>query len=115
MFQFQIEVTDLGIPKRKSDRNANIQITVVRNVNSPRFSNLPSSVTVSENTTNNSEIYKVDGRDSDTITPFNQLSYSIVGDDNAPIYFGIDQEGRVTVKTDLKAADGFETQYKVKY
>lgn len=57
---------------------------------------------------------KIDGRDADRIKPFNSLTYSIIGDDNAPIYFAIDQTGQVTVKSDLKTADGSEIEYKVK-
>lgn len=49
--QFQIEVSDLGVPRKKSDRNANVVVTVVRNDAAPRLVNLPRRISITENAT----------------------------------------------------------------
>ena len=41
------------------------------------------------------------------------FSYSIVGDDNAPTYFEIDETGTIKVKSELRNAPGNEIDYSV--
>ena len=60
------------------------------------------------------QVFSVDGRDADDVAPFNELSYSITGDDNAPAFFAINDEGKITVRADLTTAPGSEIQYKVR-
>ncbi len=59
------------------------------------------------------QIFSVDGRDNDEVSPFKTLSGSITGDDNAPAFFAINDEGKITVKSDLTTAPGDEVQYRV--
>ena len=56
----------------------------------------------------------MEGRDTDNKAPFNDLSFSVVGDDNAPQYFEINKAGEVNVRTSLRSAPGDETQYKLR-
>ena len=65
-------------------------------------------------TARGTQLFSVDGRDGDEVEPFNELSYSIAGDDNAPAFFDINDEGKITVKADLTTAPGSEVQYKVR-
>ena len=45
-------------------------------------------------------------------TPFRELSYSLLGDDQGPTFFSIEEEtGIIRVKTDLRSDD--EIQYQV--
>ena len=111
--QFRIEATDLGIPPKKSPRKATIRVLVVRNKFKPKFSNLPATLPLPENTETGAQIFAVEAIDEDTTPPLNNLTFSIVGDDSAPAYFKINGKGQIMVKTDLKAAPGTEVQYKV--
>ena len=103
----------MGIPPRKSSGKATVIIRVIRNKESPSFSNLPATVSLSQSAGPDFEIFTVEARDDDVNIPFNILDYSIVGDDNAPRYFDINDQGLITVKADLRAAPGDEIQYKV--
>ena len=37
--------------------------------------------------------------------PYNKVTYTIIGDDNAPTYFSIDQRGAVKVRKSLNEDD----------
>jgi len=86
---------------------------VVRNRYRPKYSNLPATLPLTENTETGAQIFAVEAIDEDTTPPFNTLKFIIVGDDNAPAYFKINDKGQITIKNDLKSADGTEVQYKV--
>ena len=111
--QFNVDVRDNGVPPKKADRAASVSIRVRRNKQTPSFSNLPATINLEMSTELGTQVFSVDGRDGDEVEPFNELSYSITGDDNAPAFFDIDEEGKITVKGDLTTAPGSEVQYKV--
>ena len=111
--QFNVDVRDYGVPPKKADRAASVSIRVRRNKQTPSFSNLPATINLEMSTERGTQVFSVDGRDGDEVEPFNELSYSITGDDNAPAFFDIDEEGKITVKGDLTTAPGSEVQYKV--
>jgi len=60
--QFQVEANDTADPART--KRATITIRFKRD-REPRFDNLPREQKVSENSQNNSVVYKVQGRDDD--------------------------------------------------
>ena len=44
--------------------------------------------------------------------PFKKITYSIIGDDSAPVFFDINKDsGRITLKSSVNGDD--QTQYKV--
>ena len=114
LFQFRVDATDKGTPPQKSKRPAKVTITVIRNKQTPRFGNLPATISLNMSTAIGTRVFKVEGRDTDTRKPFNELSFFIVGDDNAPQYFKIDSNGEIKVRNSLRSAPGDETQYKVR-
>ena len=104
------------MPPKKASTSALVIVKVLRNKHTPDLVNLPSTARdVAQATGVGAKVFTVEGRDSDTARPFNQLSYAFVGDDNGPSYFSISDEGVVKVKRDLRTASGTETQYKVRY
>ncbi len=113
-FQFNVDATDMGVPPKKAERAAAVSIRVRRNRQTPTFSNLPATINLEMNTRPGTQVFSVDGRDADEVAPFNELIYSVTGDDNAPAFFTINEEGKITVKADLTTAPGSEIEYKVR-
>ncbi len=87
--QLTVRATDLGSPFRQSTQVATVRITVLRNNNCPQFTNLPSDITIPRSG-NFNNIYNITGMDADPAGPFSTLTYDIIGDDSAPVYFRID-------------------------
>ena len=111
-----MEVTDLGVPRKKATTSALVIIKVVHNKNIPNIVNLPSTAPDLPQVAGvGTRVFTVEAKDLDKVNPFNLLSFAIVGDDNAPVYFSISDKGVVKVKKDLRTAPGTETQYKVRH
>lgn len=109
-------MTDMGIPPKKSSSQATVVVRVVRNEQTPKFSNLPEEITVNQTLPEDIMVFKVVGADEDENVPFNRLSYSIVGDDSSPAFFQIDSvTGNVTVRRELEEGSGYDTTYKVTF
>ena len=77
---------------------------VRRNKETPSFSNLPATISLDMSTERGTQVFSVESRDGDEVAPFNELTFSITGDDNAPAFFAIDDEGKITVRADLTTA-----------
>ena len=107
-------MTDLGIPPKKASTSALVIIKVLRNKETPNIVNLPSTAPDLPQVAGvGTRVFTVEAKDSDRAKPFNELTFDIVGDDNAAAYFSISDKGVVKVKKDLRSAPGTETQYKV--
>ena len=98
----------------RSDGVATVTVIVVRNRNTPSFSNLPARISTNQTVAAGTRIFVVEGRDEDNKSPFNNLKYSIIGDDNAPNFFAINETGQVFIRSDLRAGSGSETTYSVR-
>lgn len=109
--QFRVEVQDMGIPPLKADGVATVVVNVVRNKNTPRFTNLPAQISTNQTVQTGTRLFVVEGRDDDAKAPFNILKYTIIGDDNAPNFFAINETGQVIIKSDLRA--GTKISYSV--
>lgn len=114
-YELRVKVTDQGTPPRASNGQATVSFRVARNQRQPTFTNLPANISVQQTDRMETEVFSVQARDDDVTAPFNKLTYNIVGDDNAPVYFSIDQEGRIKIKSDLRGGPGYEVQYKVRH
>lgn len=90
-----------------------IAIRVTRNRRTPRFNNLPAAIPLPQNTAVDTVVFEVEATDEDEADAFNTLTYSIVGDDNAPAFFRVNNQGQILVNSDLRSAPGSEIEYKV--
>ena len=109
---FEVIATDQGKNPKTSSEPASVRIRVARNNRDPRFENEPYRKDITREFQNNGEILTVRATDADTKNPFNKITYSIIGDDTAPVYFNIDaNSGRITLKSSVNGDD--QTQYKV--
>ncbi|XP_035826841.1 protocadherin Fat 4, partial [Aplysia californica] len=101
-YTFTVRAYDLGIPERQSLQFATVRINVIRNSNCPVFSNLPSTVNISQTLGSNVNIFNVTASDADPPGPYSTLTYSIIGDDNGPVYFRINRNtGEVFTQANL--------------
>ncbi|XP_023933063.1 protocadherin Fat 4-like [Lingula anatina] len=98
----RVRAVDLGVPARTS-QTINVTLNVQRNYHPPYFLNLPHNITnLAVDTRVNTLIYTVQSRDNDTHTPFNDISYFLIGDDSALSYFNLDQSsGIISLRRDL--------------
>ena len=87
-FQMKVMATDQGNPQLSSVE-ANVTVDVYRNLQPPIFINTPYAVTLQEDAAEGLLAYTVTAVDSDTRAPFNELTYSIIGDDSASFDFNI--------------------------
>ncbi|KAL5018742.1 hypothetical protein ScPMuIL_004464 [Solemya velum] len=99
-FVYQVTATDKGTPALSSDP-IEVTIRIIRNDNPPEILNLPDTVTINSNQNQFSSIFTVTSRDNDTRSPFNLLSYSIIGDDSAVNLFRISQSGAISLSSSL--------------
>ncbi|XP_036359005.1 uncharacterized protein LOC115211772 [Octopus sinensis] len=111
-FLAEVTVADKGNPPKVNLQKAYITINVIQNENSPYFVNEPYKKTLGKVISVNQLIYTVTARDNDKDTPLNQITYSIVGDDSAPLYFKIDPTtGQITLKN---IPSGTENIFKIR-
>ena len=87
-------------------------MNVARNFNCPRFEGTPYQASFNRDEQIGYEVESVNARDSDNTSPYNKVKYSIIGDDNAPTYFSINEEtGRVTISRSMN--EDIASVYKV--
>jgi hypothetical protein len=55
--QFRIDVTDLGVPPRKSNSPATITVRVIRNKHAPTFRNLPATVSLNQTQPKDTQVW----------------------------------------------------------
>ena len=71
-------------------------------------------MTITEKWSVGDVLYVASASDSDTAAPFNIVSYSMIGDDRALIYFNVSANGTVFIINNLQTAPGSETVYTVR-
>ena len=103
LFQLNVYAVDMGVPPKRTGPNV-VSIDVIRNRNSPNFQNEPYTKTITEKTSPGAGVMDVNAQDADPKEPFNQIRYSIIGDDAAPNFFRIDEKsGRISVSNNLES------------
>lgn len=88
-----------------------------RNNNAPQFIQTPYITTVDKNTVDNSNIFTVSAVDADTRAPYNTLTLSVIGDDNAPSLFSLTQSGNngvIRVVSSQNLASDTANSYKLR-
>lgn len=64
--QMSVRAYDLGSPSRASGLLANVQISIIRNLNCPSFTNLPTTIDVPVNEIMGAQVYSVAAIDNDS-------------------------------------------------
>ena len=107
---------DMGSPPLYSEDPATITLRVQRNKNCPQLQTESFSASIDQNLGVDALVLAIEATDTDPPnTPFSKLTYELLGDDQAPTFFKIDEtSGRVTVKADLKADMAVVYQLRVK-
>ena len=97
----------------RATRNATINVKVFRNERAPVFENEGQyKATINMDLGTNNRVTSVQSEDRDEREPFNSVLYSIIGDDNAPVFFSISEDnGEIRVKNSLQ--EDTETEYTV--
>lgn len=90
LYTITVAAKEKGVNNPKST-TAILQITVRRNLFAPQFLNVPYSGQVTRSTTIGGRIFTALATDADTYAPFNTVTYEIIGDGVATIYFAIDK------------------------
>ncbi|KAJ8318063.1 hypothetical protein KUTeg_003154 [Tegillarca granosa] len=95
-----VTATDLGSPALTS-----VPVTVVINIRRnrfpPVFQNEPYSRALGANVQIGTSVVTVTATDADTFSPFNVVSYSIIGDDNAQNLFSVAGNGVITLTSSI--------------
>ncbi|XP_076458559.1 protocadherin Fat 1-like [Babylonia areolata] len=76
-------------PSPRSSAPVKVTINILRNNNPPQFINEPYSASFTSSIAVGTSLLTVTATDSDLRVPFNQVTYSIIGDDAAPTFFSI--------------------------
>ncbi len=114
ILQITVLAKDLGLPEARTGPSARVVVNVIRNKERPTFQGTPYLKNITEAEKTNSVIFTVRAQDRDNIAPYNQITYSIVGDDSAPNYFAVNEtSGQVKIRRDIK--NDRETDYQVNY
>ncbi|XP_076458558.1 cadherin EGF LAG seven-pass G-type receptor 1-like [Babylonia areolata] len=89
-FTITVALRDRGLPaSRAASNNAVVTVNILRNENPPIFFNTTFSAQILESVSVGTSVIRVTASDSDVNPQFNQISYSVIGDDTAPSYFDI--------------------------
>jgi hypothetical protein len=102
-FRFSVIGVDGGYPAQNSSNEARVIIRINRNRDYPRFEKTSYSGAIEEKLAVGGSVIDVRAKDSDQQGPFSEVYYSLIGDDQGPTFFAIDEKsGRITVKRDLR-------------
>ncbi|XP_041364041.1 cadherin-23-like [Gigantopelta aegis] len=94
--------SDSTKPARSAPQTATVQVSVIRNLNTPNFVNLPYSTHIAESLSLGASVYQATAVDIDQQNTFERVHYEIVGDDSAPVYFRINQaSGQISLRRSL--------------
>ncbi|GFR89573.1 protocadherin Fat 4 [Elysia marginata] len=84
-YNVTVAATDFGTPALAG--TAFLIVNVLRNEFSPTFGVQLFEATIAHTLAVDASVIEIPAQDADTTPPYNQLSYSITGDGNAPTYF----------------------------
>ena len=110
-FTFTVSLTDNGVPPRSSVGVASVEINVIRNTQAPFFINTPYQTTINYTISSGSQVFLVTAQDND-VFPYNATTFSVIGDDDAPVFFNIDQSG--VIRTSQSILSETKTTYLVR-
>ncbi|KAK3584484.1 hypothetical protein CHS0354_018069 [Potamilus streckersoni] len=112
-FTYSIYAEDGGSPPKRS---VTIQLTIalLRNNFAPYFINEPYTVDITNTMTPLISLVQVTARDDDISAPYNTLTYSLIGDDNAPNLFQINQQGQISIRSGSTVNIDSVTYYRVR-
>ena len=88
-YAFTVSLRDNGIPQRQAVNTASVVINVLRNTNPPTFINTPYDRNIDYTATIGTSIFTATATDADE-SPYNVISYELVGDGDATVFFRID-------------------------
>ncbi|XP_060080745.1 protocadherin Fat 4-like, partial [Ylistrum balloti] len=113
---FKVTANDLGTPTSlPASVPATVVVNVNRNLNPPVITNTQFTHEIFQNLSTNGQVFDVEATDQDTVAPFNTLTFDLLGDDNAPVFFDIDaSSGVVTLKNSLQLLPTTEYQLRVR-
>ncbi|WAQ95445.1 FAT4-like protein [Mya arenaria] len=101
-YSISVGAVDLGNPSRSAAVDANVFISVQRNQFSPEFFNDPYTRSIAQSEAVGSFVLQVTATDRDTVSPFGDVSYRLIGDDDGTVYFSFNPTSRnITVARDL--------------
>ncbi|XP_062579030.1 protocadherin Fat 3-like [Saccostrea cucullata] len=101
-YQMTVTATDQGL--NPLSNSITVTVDVDRNANPPIFQNIPTIISINENQPTGQGFFTVTATDADTVSPFNDIRYSLVGDGTATVYFQVDQStGLVTLRQTVQA------------
>lgn len=101
-YQLNVGAYDLGTPSRVASQDASVILTVTRNQFSPVFVNEPYSISIEQSRPIGNFVLRVTAVDSDTVSPYGDVTLRLIGDDDGTVYFGFNAaSGNITVARDL--------------
>ncbi|XP_062582056.1 cadherin EGF LAG seven-pass G-type receptor 1-like, partial [Saccostrea cucullata] len=101
-YQMTVTATDQGL--NPLSNSITVTVDVDRNANPPIFQNIPTIISINENQPTGQGFFTVTATDADTVSPLNDIRYSLVGDGTATVYFRVDSStGLVTLRQTVQA------------
>lgn len=111
-YTFTVSITDNGIPSRSANNFASVEINVIRNTQPPFFINTPYDTSIEYTANAGLEVFTATARDND-VAPYNTITYSLIGDGDAPAFFNIDANTGV-VRLSQRILQESTSQYRVR-
>lgn len=97
-FTFSISIRDNGVPSRAILNSASVEVNVIRNIQPPIFISTPYDTEMDYTDNIGTPIFTATARDGD-ISPYNIVTYDLIGDGDATVFFNIDAgSGVVTLQ-----------------
>ncbi|XP_061182374.1 protocadherin Fat 4-like [Saccostrea echinata] len=114
-YTFTVSVRDNGTPSLTGTNTATVTIQVNRNSQPPVFLNTPYRSSITRSVQDNSAIPRVNvaTTDADTVSPFNVVTVTVIGDDSAASLFRLDGSN-IRVQNAANLAAGTANTYKLR-
>ncbi|XP_050391949.2 protocadherin Fat 4 [Patella vulgata] len=110
LYTITVTATDNGV--RQESANTLVEVTVLRDVSAPEFTNIPRTITLEETQATNTSIFTASGRDADLQ---GELRYALTGVFPASSYFRVNEvNGVITLVNSLLSDSGDSLSYTVR-
>ena len=101
-YTLQVGAFDLGNPSRSAAQDATVFIQVRRNQNAPFFVQDPYIIQIQQSRAVGDVVLTVTAQDNDQVSPFGDVTMTLIGDDEGVLYFGFNPStGDVSIIRDL--------------
>ena len=101
-YTLNVRAYDLGTPSLSTSQDATVFLTVTRNQFSPVFFNEPYSTSIDQSRSPGSFVLRVTASDSDTVSPYGDVTLRLIGDDDGTVFFNFNPTtSNITVAQDL--------------